>query len=219
MKLITELNESVKVLEETTASGKKKLFIEGIFLQSGIANKNNRIYPQHIMEKEVARYLKESVDKNKAWGELGHPSGPQINLERASHIIKSLVREGKNYVGKAEILDTPMGNIVRGLIESGGSIGVSSRGLGSLRPISGGINEVMDDFKLATAADIVADPSAPDAFVNGIMEGVEWFHDGTTYREQRIDEVKRTIRGASRRQLEEAKLQAFNNFMRLIAEN
>lgn len=217
MKLITELNESVEVLTEDK-NGKKKFFIEGIFLQSGIANKNKRIYPEMVMEKEVARYMKESVNKNRAWGELNHPSGPQLNLERASHLIKSLIKEGKNYVGKAEILDTPMGNVVKGLLESGGSIGVSSRALGSLKPISGGLNEVMDDFRLSTAADIVSDPSAPDAFVRGIMEGVNWVYNGNVYVAQKVDEMRKTFHGYSKRQLEERKLDSFRKFVNIISE-
>ena len=217
MKLITELNEDVQVLVEAK-DGKKKYFIEGVFLQSGIPNKNHRIYPSNIMEKEVNRYIKESVEKNKAWGELNHPQGPQINLERASHLIKSLVREGKNYIGRAEVLDTNMGNIVKGLLEAGGSVGVSSRGLGSLKPLNNGINEVMDDFKLATAADIVSDPSAPDAFVKGIMEGVEWFYNGSSYVSEKVHNIRSKFHGMSKRQLEENKLIAFDKFMKIISE-
>jgi hypothetical protein len=218
MKLITELNEDVKVIAEER-EGKKKFFIEGIFLQSAIANKNKRIYPEHVMDKEAARYIQENINKNKAYGELGHPSGPTINLERSSHMIRSLVKEGKNYIGRAEVLETPMGNIVRNLLEAGANLGVSSRGLGSLKPISGGLNEVMDDFHLATAADIVADPSAPGAFVKGIMEGVEFYYDNGILKEREIEEIRNTIKRAPSRRLEEAKLAAFHKFMRIVAEN
>lgn len=218
MKLITELNEDVQVLTESK-DGKKKFFIEGVFIQCGVVNKNKRIYPENIVENEVKRYIRESVDKNRAWGELNHPQGPQINLERASHLIKSLIREGKNYIGKAEVLDTPMGNVVKGLLESGGSVGVSTRGLGSLKPLNNGINEVMNDFRLATAADIVSDPSAPDAFVRGIMEGVEWFYTDKGYVAQRVDEMKKSFHNMSKRQLEERKLMAFNKFMNFLAES
>lgn len=218
MKLITELNEDVQVLTESK-DGKKKFFIEGVFIQCNVVNKNKRIYPENIVENEVKRYIRESVDKNRAWGELNHPQGPQINLERASHLIKSLIREGNNYIGKAEVLDTPMGNVVKGLLESGGSIGVSTRGLGSLKPLNNGINEVMNDFRLATAADIVSDPSAPDAFVRGIMEGVEWFYTDKGYVAQRVDEMKKSFHSMSKRQLEEKKLMAFNKFMNFLAES
>lgn len=216
MKLITELNEEVKCLVEEV-NGKKKYFIEGIFLQSSIANKNKRIYPEHVMDKEVARYLQENVAKNKAWGELNHPSGPTINLDRVSHLIRSLVKEGKNYVGRAEILDTPNGNIVKALLEAGANLGVSSRGLGSLRPISGGLNEVMDDFHLATAADIVADPSAPDAFVSGIMEGVDFYYDNGTLKAREIEAIRETIKRTPGRRLEEAKLKAWGVLLRNIS--
>lgn len=218
MRLITELNEEVKVLTEEV-NGKKKVFIEGIFLQSGIANKNRRIYPEHVMDKEAARYIQENVAKNKAWGELGHPSGPTINFERTSHMIRSLVKEGKNYVGRAEILNTPMGEIVQELLDKGGNLGVSSRGLGSLKPISGGLNEVMDDFRLATAADIVADPSAPNAFVRGIMEGVEFYYQNGILKAREIEEIREDIKKAPSRRLMETKLDAWNRFINIIAEN
>lgn len=174
MKLISELTEDVHVLVEKTESGAKNLYIEGIFLQSAIQNRNGRIYPEQVMDSEVARYTKSLVESKRALGELGHPDGPQINLDRASHLITSLRKEGTNYIGKAKIMDTPMGNIARGMIESGVQLGVSSRGMGSIKENSKGIMEVQSDFRLATAADIVADPSAPNAFVNGIMENVDW---------------------------------------------
>lgn len=216
MKLITELNEEVSFLTEVV-DGKKKYFIEGIFLQSGIVNKNKRIYPEHVMDKEASRYIKENVEKNKAWGELNHPTSPTINLDKASHLIKSLVKEGKNYVGRAEILNTPNGNITKALLDAGGNIGVSSRALGSVRPISGGINEVMDDFHLATAADIVADPSAPNAFVNGIYENIEFYYDNGTLKAREIEQIQQIIKKAPSRRLEEAKLNAFGKFMQIIS--
>ena len=177
MKLIRELSEDVEVLAEKTEDGKKNLYIEGIFLQSAIKNRNGRIYPEHVMDSEVARYTKELVEQKRALGELQHPEGPQINLDRASHLITSLKKEGTNYIGRAKIIDTPMGNIVKGMLESGVKLGVSSRGMGSIKQNNSGIMEVQNDFRLATAADIVADPSAPSAFVNGIYEGAEWLFD------------------------------------------
>ena len=177
MKLISEIVENVQVITE----GKSKdLYIEGVFLQSEMANRNKRIYPKSVMEKEVSRYMKEYVESKRAFGELGHPEGPTINLDRVSHIITSLREDGNNYIGRAKILNTPMGNIVKGLIEGGAQLGVSSRGMGTLKEKEDGINEVQNDFYLATAADIVADPSAPDAFVQGIMENKHpffVFHD------------------------------------------
>lgn len=177
MKLITELTEDIQYVTEAKEDGGKNLYIEGVFLQSSIKNRNGRVYPEEVMDREVARYIKESVDQKTAMGELGHPNGPQINLDRVSHRIVSLKKEGTNYVGRAMITNTPMGNIAKGIIESGARLGVSSRGLGSLKLNKEGINEVQDDFRLATAADIVADPSAPDAWVNGIMESLDWVYD------------------------------------------
>lgn len=177
MKLISELNDNIGVLVEKTEDGKKNLYIEGVFLQSAIQNRNGRLYPESVMDKEVARYTKELIEQKRALGELGHPDGPQINLDRASHLITSLKKEGTDYVGKAKIMDTPMGNIAKGMLDSGVKLGVSSRGMGSLEKNSHGIMEVQKDFRLATAADIVADPSAPNAFVNGIMEHVDWVWD------------------------------------------
>lgn len=216
MKLITELTENVKYITETTESGKKNLYIEGIFLQCEIANRNKRMYREQTMQREVNRYMKEHVEKGRAFGELGHPDGPAINLDRVSHLITNLRQEGKNFIGKAKITETPMGNIARGLIESGAQLGVSSRGMGSLSPGKNGIMEVQDDFFLATAADIVADPSAPDAFVHGIMEGVEWVWDNGIIKAQRVDEMKTTIKKASRAELEEAKLAVFKKFLNLL---
>jgi hypothetical protein len=174
MRLITELNEEVEYITEAKDGGVKEHYIHGVFLQADLPNRNGRIYPFPIMEKEVDRYIKEAVEKNRAYGELGHPQGPSINLDRVSHIITELKQDGKNYIGKAKLTNTPMGNIAKGLLESGAQLGVSSRGLGSLKPTKNGIMEVQNDFHLATAGDIVANPSAPDAYVRGIMEDVDW---------------------------------------------
>jgi hypothetical protein len=168
------------------------------------------------MKREVSRYMKEFVEKGRAFGELGHPNGPSINLDRVSHLITSLRQEGNNFIGRAKITETPMGNIARGLIESGAQLGVSSRGMGSLAPGKNGIMEVQDDFYLATAADIVADPSAPDAFVQGIMEGVEWVWDNGIIKAQAVEQMRNTIKKASSAELEEAKLATFEKFLRLL---
>lgn len=216
MKLITELTEEVKYVTEATESGKKKLFIEGTFLVCNEPNRNNRIYEMKTMRREVGRYMKEYVEKGRAFGELGHPNGPAINLDRVSHIITSLKEDGNKFVGRAQITETPMGNIARGLIESGACLGVSSRGMGSLAPGKNGIMEVQDDFYLATAADIVADPSAPGAFVQGIMEGVEWVWDNGIIKAQQVDEMKTSVKRASRADLEEAKIAAFEKFLSLL---
>lgn len=174
MKLITEVLEDLKYVTEAKEGGKKSLYIEGVFLQGAIKNRNDRMYPVDVLEKEVIRYNEKYIQKGRALGELGHPEGPTINLDRVSHKIVSLHREGNNFIGRAKVMETPMGKIVESLINDGVTIGVSSRGMGSIRLNREGINEVQNDFYLATAADIVADPSAPDAFVNGIMEGVDW---------------------------------------------
>lgn len=216
MKLITELTEEVKYVTESTEGGKKNLYIEGIFLQCEIANRNKRMYREATMQREVNRYMREFVEKGRAFGELGHPDGPSINLDRVSHIITSLRQEGKNFIGKAKITETPMGNIARGLIESGAQLGVSSRGMGSISAGNNGIMEVQDDFYLATAADIVADPSAPDAFVQGIMEGVEWVWDNGIIKAQRVEEMRESVKRASRVDLEEAKIAAFEKFLSLL---
>jgi hypothetical protein len=215
MKLICEVNESIKFLVEEK-EGKKSFFIEGIFMQADIPNRNGRMYRSSILEKEVERYNKEYIKENRAFGELGHPQGPSINLDRVSHMIKSLVKEGSNFVGKAKIMDTPYGNIVKNLMSEGANLGVSSRGMGSLRANNEGINEVQDDFHLATAADIVADPSAPDAFVRGIMEGVEWVWDGGILKAQKLEEMKKTIQKTSSRNLEEQKILVFQEFIRSL---
>lgn len=216
MKLITELNESVKYVTEATEDGKKNLYIEGPFLQSEIKNRNGRVYPRSVMEREVNRYNEQFVSKGRAMGELGHPDGPSINLDRVSHIIESLKQDGTNWVGRARITDTPMGNIARGLIESGAQLGVSSRGMGSLKLNREGINEVQDDFHLATAADIVADPSAPDAFVNGIMEGVDWvWENNILVARNAREQVEQATRS---RELEEKKLHIFENFLKKLSK-
>ena len=217
MKLIKEHTETVNYLiEEDKETGKKNYNIEGVFLQADIKNRNGRLYPTDILDKEVKRYMKENVKKNRAYGELGHPDSPTINLDRVSHMIKDLKLEGKDFVGKAKIMDTPYGKIVKSLIDEGASLGVSSRGMGSLKTTKDGTSEVQKDFMLATAADIVADPSAPDAFVRGVMEGKEWMFVDGKFVEQDIDAVKSSITKATRSQLEEAKLFAFAKFLQAI---
>lgn len=213
MKLICEQIENVRYVTEAKESGKKDYFIEGIFMQANLQNRNGRVYPVSILEKECARYMKESVQQNRAYGELGHPSGPSINLDRVSHMIKELRQDGSNFIGRAKIMDTPMGNIVKNLMDEGACLGVSTRGMGSIRENKQGVMEVQDDFHLATAADIVADPSAPDAFVRGIMEGVEWVWDNGLLKAQKLEEMKTTIKKTSRKNLEEAKLKVFKNFI------
>jgi len=216
MKLIKEVVESTKLVVEEKLGKGKTYFIEGVFLQSELQNRNGRMYPESIMDKEVGRYLKESVKQNRAYGELGHPDSPSINLDRVSHLIVDLRKEGTNYIGKAKILDTPMGQIAKGLLDGGANLGVSSRALGSLKMNNEGINVVQDDFMLSTAADIVADPSAPDAFVRGIMESKEWtFVDGK-FVEKNIEEVRSFIKRTSSRSLEEAKITAFQHFLSKI---
>ena len=212
MKLITEQIEEVKFLTEDN-DGRKNHYIQGVFLQGEIKNRNGRIYPIDILEREVARYTDQNISKNRALGELGHPEGPTVNLDRASHKIESLVREGNNYIGKAKILDTPMGQIAKSLLGEGVSLGVSSRGVGSLREM-GGANYVRDDYQLATAADIVADPSAPDAFVEGIMEGKEWVWDNGLLKEQEVSQIKKKIDSATLYNLQERKVSAFEQFLK-----
>lgn len=218
MKLITELVEEVEYISEAKENGEKEHYIHGIFLQANKKNRNGRIYPVNIMEKEVNRYMDEVVKNNRAYGELGHPSGPQINLDRVSHIITELKRDGDNFIGKAKITKTPMGAIAEGLLKSGASLGVSSRGMGSLKPSKNGIMEVQDDFRLATAADIVADPSAPDAFVKGIMEGVEWVYDPVkdTWLEEKLDQTKKAMHRMSKTQFDESKVAIFENYIQSL---
>jgi len=211
MRLITENIEDIQILSEEK-DGKKHLYIEGVFLQSEIKNRNGRIYPFSVLEKEVGRYNEEYVTKGRALGELGHPDGPTVNLDRVSHRITSLKAEGSNFIGKAQILDTPMGNIAKSLLGEGVKLGVSSRGMGSIDRQESA-SYVMDDFMLATAADIVADPSAPDAFVNGIMEGKEWVWDNGLLKEKHIQEIKTSLDSSNRLELEEATLKAFERFI------
>jgi len=216
MKLICEVLEEVQLITEEKEDGKKDFYIEGVFMQADLKNRNGRIYPMPVMEKEVNRYVKEYVDTKRAFGELGHPEGPQINLDRISHMITELKRDGSNIVGRAKILETPMGNIAKNIIQGGGALGVSSRGMGSLKD-KNGIMEVQDDFTLATAADIVADPSAPGAFVNGIMEGVEFWYDvdGRLKKEQVAYQAKASIEDlAKHKKLNEEKLlQVFETYI------
>ena len=211
MKLITEQIENVNVITEGKGDS-KKLYIEGVFLQSELKNRNGRMYPFSVLEKEVNRYNEEYIKTSRALGELGHPDGPTVNLDRVSHRITSLSAEGTNFVGRAQILDTPMGQIAKSLLEEGVKLGVSSRGMGSIDKRED-VNVVMDDFMLATAADIVADPSAPDAFVNGIMEGKEWAWDNGILRETKVAKYKSYMDDATRQNLEERTLQVFDNFL------
>ena len=213
MKLITEEISQVKIISEGKGSN-KTLHIEGVFLQGGIKNRNGRMYPVETLSKEVDRYCESFVGKGRALGELGHPEGPTVNLDRVSHKITSLVKEGNNFRGKAKLLETPMGKIAKSLLGEGVMLGVSSRGVGSLKEDHTGCKVVGEDFQLATAADIVADPSAPDAFVNGIMEGKEWVWDGGVLREQLAEQTKKSINTlVSQKKLEEHKLSLFNNFL------
>ena len=213
MKLITEEISNVKVITEGKGAN-KKLYIEGVFLQGDLKNRNGRVYPMATLEKEVDRYNESFVAKGRALGELGHPDGPTVNLDRVSHKITSLVREGTNFRGKAQILNTPMGKIASSLLDEGVMLGVSSRGVGSLREDRNGAKVVGEDFMLATAADIVADPSAPDAFVQGIMEGKEWVWEGGILREQLAEKTQRRINTlVDTRTLEEHKLNLFQDFL------
>ena len=214
MKLITELTEEVKYLTEEK-DGKKTLYIEGPFLVSEAVNRNKRMYKEETMRNEVARYTESFITKNRAFGELGHPDTPSINLDRVSHLIVGLRQEGNVWIGKAKILETPMGNIARQIIEGGGQLGVSSRGLGSLR-MENGVNVVQDDFHLATAADIVADPSAPGAFVQGIMEGKEWMLVDGKFTEMHYEQAKKQIQQASSKDIERVSLQIFENFLKKL---
>ena len=213
MKLITEEISSVKFIVEGKGA-KKKMYIEGVFLQGDIKNRNGRMYPCGTLAKEVNRYNESFVKKGRALGELGHPDGPTVNLDRVSHKITSLRQEGKNFIGKAQLLETPMGKIAKSLIAEGVTLGVSSRGVGSLKEDHTGCKVVGEDFMLATAADIVADPSAPDAFVSGIMEGKEWVWEGGSLREQLVEKTQRRINTlVGQNRLEEHKLNLFNDFL------
>ena len=213
MKLIREEIESVEFLVENKG-GKKSMYIEGVFLQGNIKNRNGRMYPMETLRKEVGRYNENHVQSGRALGELGHPDTPTVNLDRVSHKIVSLKESGSNFIGKAKILGTPMGKIASSLVEEGVKLGVSSRGIGSLKPTREGVNVVGDDFMLATAADIVADPSAPDAFVEGIMEGKDWVWDGGILREKFAHNTYKTINTlVDQKALDEKKLDLFNNFL------
>ena len=214
MKLIKEITETVNYLTED-ANGKKTLYIEGPFLVSEKKNRNGRLYEFNTMKKEVSRYNEEYINKNRAFGELGHPDSPTINLDRVSHMITSLREDGNQWIGKAKILDTPMGNIAKSLIDSGAQLGVSSRGMGSLKMVNG-VNVVQPDFYLATAADIVADPSAPGAFVQGIMEGKEWMLVDGKWTEVNIEESIQIIKKTSSRDIEKVSLQIFENFLKRL---
>ena len=213
MKLITEQIDDAKIVITEGKNGKKNTFIEGVFLQGELTNRNGRRYPISTLAREVGKYNENFVKTGRALGELGHPDGPTINLDRASHLITSLKQEGNNFVGKARLLETPMGKIAKQLLDEGVKLGVSSRGLGSIKE-ENGVKVVGEDFMLATAADIVADPSAPDAFVNGIMEGKEWVLAGGAIHESKIDEIKKRIDNAAVRQLEERKISAFSEFLK-----
>ena len=207
MKLITETIENIEVLKEER-NGKKDYKIRGVFMQADIKNRNGRVYPVATLAKEVKRYNEQFINKKRAFGELGHPDGPTVNLERVSHMITSLKPEGKNFVGEAKIMDTPYGKIVKNLIDEGAQLGVSSRGMGSIQG-----STVGKDFYLATAADIVADPSAPDAFVEGIMEGKEWVWDNGVLKSMEVEKYKREIENTKRAELAEAKASIFNDFL------
>ena len=213
MKLITEMTEDIQIVTETIDEGKgREHFIEGVFMQSNLKNRNGRVYPRETLMNEVARYNKEYVSKNRAIGELNHPQGPTVNLDRVSHIIKELRPDGDNVYGKAKIMETPMGKIAKNLIDEGAKLGVSSRGMGSLKQNKEGENEVQKDFMLA-AVDIVADPSAPNAFVEGIMEGREWVWDNGILKEKHIAEYEKEIESASIADLEEKKLEIWTDFI------
>ena len=210
MRLISEITENVEYIQE--ANG-KDLYIEGVFLQADVKNRNGRMYPSKVMEKEVKRYTKEYIDKKRAFGELGHPEGPTVNLDRVSHMITELTQDGSNWRGKAKVTDTPHGNIVKSLIKEGAQLGVSSRGMGSLKANKKGYQEVQDDFYLATAADIVADPSAPDAFVNGVKEGKEWISDNGAIKEKEIAKYNKIIKKTPKNRLTSIEATIFEDFM------
>ena len=212
MKLITEMIENDVEFCCEAKNGKKEYTLKGIFMQGEIKNRNGRVYPIETLKKEVDRYSKEYVDKNRAYGELGHPQGPTINLERVSHMIKDLHVDGNNVLGEAKVLDTPMGTIVKNLMDEGATLGVSSRGMGSLQSKSG-VDTVQSDFQLATAADIVADPSAPEAFVEGIMEGVEWLQIDNRWVPQYLEQSKAEMLKAKRSNIQETKLKLFQDFL------
>jgi len=214
MKLITELTEDIKYIKENVGNGEKTYFIEGVFMQSDTKNRNGRIYPQGTLLKECKRYIVEYVDKGRALGELNHPTGPTVNLDRVSHIVKELHEDGRNIYGKAKVLDTPMGKIVKNLIDEGAQLGVSTRGMGSLKA-KNGYQEVQEDFMLA-AIDIVADPSAPNAFVNGIMEGREWMFVAGSWQEREAAEARKLIKNSSSRNLNKNIVKVFEDYFRKL---
>jgi hypothetical protein len=216
MKLITEMNEEVSYVVEGTENGKKKFAIEGVFMQSDTVNRNGRVYPRQILEGEVDRYNKKYVMERRALGELNHPSGPTVNLDKVSHLITDLRMEGKDVFGKAKLLETPCGQIAQSLIESGVKLGVSSRGMGSLKE-NRGYKEVQKDFMLS-AVDIVADPSAPNAFVNGIMEGVEWVWENGVLKQEVIENYRNAIKRAPSRELQETAVNVFTDFMNRLSK-
>lgn len=221
MKLICEVNEDIGYITEAADDGKKQYFIEGIFMQGDLKNRNGRVYPSSVLAKEVNRYNEQFVNKKRAFGELGHPDGPTINLDRVSHMVTELKQDGSNFIGKAKIMDTPMGKVVKNLMDEGACLGVSSRGMGSLKQNRQGIMEVQEDFMLATAGDIVADPSAPNAFVRGIMEGVDWVYDvasGSWIRENTLDQIHEETKTMSMAELEENATRLFNKFMKSLIE-
>lgn len=215
MKLITELTEDVRYVKENVGNGEKTYFIEGVFMQSDVKNRNGRIYPKNTLIKECQRYIKEYVEKGRAMGELNHPSGPTVNLDRVSHIIKELYEDKSNVYGKAKVLDTPMGRIVKNLIDEGAQLGVSTRGMGSLKS-KNGYQEVQEDFMLA-AIDIVADPSAPNAFVNGIMEGREWVFENGFWQERDREQAVKLIKKSSKRNLQENIVKVFEDYFKKMS--
>jgi hypothetical protein len=216
MKLICEVTEEIKVIKEGAETDPKSYYIEGVFMQAEIKNRNGRMYPEEMLKREIERYNVEYVQKKRAFGELGHPDGPTINLDRVSHMITELRHEGADFIGKAKILSTPNGNIVKALIDEGARLGVSSRGMGSIKTEGRDVQIVQDDFYLATAADIVADPSAPDAFVNGIMEGKEWVWQNGILCERDIHDMKKRIQKAPAKKIKEVSVQAFESFIRKL---
>ena len=219
MKLITETIEDIEYITEAKEDGQKSHYIRGVFMQAEVKNRNGRVYPLSVMESAVQKYIGEQIKNNRAYGELGHPPTPQINLERVSHIITELKQDGKNFVGKAKLTETPMGNIAKGLLASGACLGVSSRGLGTLKENSSGIMEVQNDFRLSTAADIVADPSAPNAFVKGVKENADWIYDASTdtWYQEKLHETKKALNKMSKSKLEESKLRLFESFINKLS--
>lgn len=216
MKLIREFTEEPSFIIEEGLGKERQFFIEGIFLQSEIKNKNGRMYPESVMDAGVARYIKERVSNNQGFGELGHPASPAINLDRVSHLITELRKDGPNYIGRAKILDTPNGKIAKGILEGGGKLGVSSRALGTLRMNNEGVKVVQNDFFLTTAGDLVADPSAPDAFIRGIMENKEWVFVDGHFEERQINEAKKAIRKAPSKLITETSLHEFEKFLKSL---